>query len=92
MWTAGRTNHVHAGTAIIRLLEFVLSATYFVYRGTFYKQIQGCAMGSPVSPIVANLYMEQFEREEWSKFLRAPEVWFRYVDDATPSLSYTNII
>ena len=49
-------------------------------------------MGSPVSPIVANLYMEQFEREEWSKFLRAPEVWFRYVDDATPSLSYTNII
>lgn len=92
MWTAERTNHVHAGTAIIRLLEFVLSATYFVYRATFYRQIQGCAIGSPVSPIVANLYMEQFEREELSKFLRPPEIWLRYVDDTTTSLSYANII
>ena len=49
-------------------------------------------MGSPVSPIVANLYMEQFEREELSKFLRPPEIWLRYVDDTTTSLSYTNII
>ena len=30
--------------------------------------------------------MEQFEREELS------EIWFRYVDDTTSSLSYTNII
>ena len=49
-------------------------------------------MGSPVSPIVANLYMEHFEREELSKFLRPPEIWLRYVDDTTTSLSYTNII
>lgn len=86
MWTAGRTNHVHVGTAIIRLLEFVLPATYFVYRGTFYRQIQGCAMGSPVPNIPT------FEREELSKFLRPPEIWFRYVGDTTTSLSYTNII
>lgn len=32
---------------IIKLLEFVLSATCFVYRGTSYKQIHMCAMGSP---------------------------------------------
>ena len=37
-------------------------------------------MGSHVSPIVANLYMEHFER----KALRSattPQVWYRFVDD-----------
>ena len=37
-------------------------------------------MGSPVSPIVANLYMEHFEREAlWSA--SNPKYWFRFMDD-----------
>ena len=39
----------------ISLLNFVLSNIYFVYNDTIYKQIHGFAMGSPVSPVVANL-------------------------------------
>ena len=39
----------------IRLLSFVLSNSFFVYNNTTYKQIHECAMGSPVSAIVANL-------------------------------------
>ena len=27
----------------------------------FYKQLQGAAMGLPVSPVIANIYMEYFE-------------------------------
>ena len=37
-------------------------------------------MGSPVSPIVANLYMEHFEREALQS-APTPRHWFRYVDD-----------
>ena len=37
----------------ISLLDFVLSNNYFIYNGDTYKQIQGRAMGSPVSAIVA---------------------------------------
>ena len=46
---------------ILSLLHFTLSNSYFTYNDTTYKQIHGCAMGSPVSPIVANLYMEEIE-------------------------------
>ena len=42
---------------IILLLEFCLKNTYFSFQGQFYEQVEGAAMGSPVSPIVANLYM-----------------------------------
>ena len=46
---------------VMDLLEFCLRSTYFTYRGKFYEQVEGAAMGSPISPIVANLFMEQFE-------------------------------
>ncbi len=43
---------------IIELLEFCLRNTYFTFHGQYYKQKFGAAMGSPVSPVVANIFME----------------------------------
>ena len=37
-------------------------------------------MGSPVSPIVANLYMEYYEKKALST-TSTPRLWMRYVDD-----------
>ena len=51
---------------IIQLLEFCLKSTYFSFQDQFYEQIEGAAMSSPVSPIVANLYMEYFEQKALS--------------------------
>ena len=48
---------------ILELLEFCLCNTYFLFQGQFYEQTQGPAMGSHVSPVVANLYMEFFWRQ-----------------------------
>ncbi len=45
------------------LLELYLNTTYFKYKDEFYRQKHGCVMGSPVSPIVADLYMEEVERK-----------------------------
>ena len=47
---------------IILLLEFCLKNTYLSFQDQFYKQVEGVAMGSPVSPIVANLYMTYLEQ------------------------------
>ena len=51
---------------IILLLEFCLKNTYFSFQGQFYAQVEGAAMGSPVSPIVVNLYMEYLEQKALS--------------------------
>ena len=46
---------------IIRLLCLCLNCTYFLFQGKCYLQIHKADMGSPVFPIVCNLYMESFE-------------------------------
>ena len=46
---------------VAELLETCLKSTYFSYGGSFYEQKEGAAMGSPVSAVVANLYIEFFE-------------------------------
>ena len=46
---------------IFTLLEFCLKNTYFLFQGKCYKQVNGAVMGSPISPHVAKLFMEEFE-------------------------------
>ena len=57
---------VMAVSDTILLLEFCLKNTYFSFQDQFYEQVEGAAMGSPVSPIVANLYIEYLEQKALS--------------------------
>ena len=56
----------------ILLLEFSLKNTYFSFQGQFFEQVKGAAMGSLVSPIVANLYMEYLEQKALSTASHPP--------------------
>ena len=49
--------------SIIELLTLCLKTTYFSYEDSFYQQTDGAAMGSPLSPVVANIYMKFFEQK-----------------------------
>ena len=48
---------------VINLLEFVLRSTYSMHNGNLYEQLAGVALGSPVSAIIENLSMENFEQK-----------------------------
>ena len=76
---------------IADLLTFVLKSTYFQYNGSIYEQKDGAAMGSPVSAVIANLYMENFEEQAITTSSYEPRIWKRYVDDTFTILDRENV-
>ena len=66
-----------------KLLNIATKESFFMFKNKYYKQVDGVAMGSPLSPALANIFMCSFE----SKWLRdcpndfKPVFYRRYVDD-----------
>ena len=73
---------------IITLLELYLRSTYFTFQDRLYEQQEGAAMGSPISPIVANLFMENFEKRAIESSPHPSCFWRRFVD-GTFTIIYT---
>ena len=67
---------------LTELFHFATSKTHFLFNGQIYDQIDGIAMGSPLAPALANIFMGHHE-ENWLKSELGKRVKFykRYVDD-----------
>ena len=66
---------------IIELIKLCILNCKFSFNDQFYEQIFGMAMGNPLSPLLANIYMEAFESILLPGILPRDVYWFRYVDD-----------
>ena len=66
---------------LMDLLNLCLTSTYFQYNGKHYKQLHGTAMGSPVSVVVAEIFMQNIEEQALATYKRTLPLWLRYVDD-----------
>jgi hypothetical protein len=66
---------------ILTLARFVITNNYFYLDGSYYKQIRGGAMGSPLTLTIANAYMYFVERpiSKWAH--RTCSLYYRYIDD-----------
>jgi len=66
---------------VMELLRFCLNNSYFQFRGDYYRQVEGGAMGVGIVAIVADLFMESLEDRALSRMAHPPRMWKRYVDD-----------
>ena len=41
-----------------KFFEFATLRTHFLFNGNYYDQIDGMAMGSPLGPVLAKLFLE----------------------------------
>ena len=62
---------------------------YFGFRGEFYKQVFGLAMGASLSPLLANLFMESIETSAIHSFRLSPCFWSRFMDDVVCIWKYS---
>ena len=67
--------------------------TSFHTENNFYRQVEGCSMGSKLSPLLCNIYMALFENEIVEDLLQKQVIshWKRYVDDVFVSLPKENV-
>ncbi|KAJ8914806.1 hypothetical protein NQ315_014551 [Exocentrus adspersus] len=68
-------------SAFMELLTLCIKTTYFQLENDFYQQDFGMAMGSSLSPIMSNIFMEHFEETYVKSYINKPKIWWRYVDD-----------
>ena len=67
---------------IFNLTQLALDQNFFKFNSKFYKQTSGLAMGSPLSPFLAELFMDFIEKTiSNSPFFNQVIVWKRFVDD-----------
>ena len=65
-----------------KLFLFATSQTHFIFNSKFYNQIDGVAMGSPLAPVLANIFMGFHESKWLNEYnLNKPKFCLRYVDD-----------
>lgn len=68
---------------VITLLKLVLGQNYFMFDSKIYLQKEGLGMGSPLSGLIADIFLNEIENKMIDEIKKLdPDLqWLRYVDD-----------
>ena len=66
---------------VLTLARFVVTNNFFYLNGSYYKQVRGGAMGSPLTLTMANAFMFFVERPIAKWAIRTESLFYRYIDD-----------
>ena len=73
----------HKREFLIKAMHFVLTKGYISFESEIYQQTNGAAMGSPMIPPYANIFMYQLERNTVHKYMNLGTIllYKRFIDD-----------
>ena len=74
-------------TEFTTLLNLAVNDNHFVFNNEIYKQVEGMAMGSPLGPTFANIFMSFLENQYLQNCTDSykPIFYKRYIDDTLAS-------
>ena len=85
-----RTVKEPSSETLLRLAELVLTLNCFSFAGSYYKQINGVAMGTKMGPSYANLFVGYIEHQFFNQYNGPkPDLYRRYIDDTIGATSST---
>jgi hypothetical protein len=73
----------HKRQFLIKAMQFVLTKGYISFENQIYQQTNGAAMGSPMIPPYANIFMYQLEKNTVHKYMNLGTIllYKRFIDD-----------
>ncbi|CAF4594758.1 unnamed protein product, partial [Didymodactylos carnosus] len=69
------------GDSIIKIVDFCIENVIFQFGDYFYSQVTGLPMGSSLSPLLADICMNEFLITHWDDGKYPYQLRGRYVDD-----------
>ena len=64
----------------MELMELATKSVSFHFNDTMYHQVEGISMGSPMDPILANIFEGFYEKLLFDRFPK-PYIYLCYMDD-----------
>ena len=80
--TEGNTKLTFSKAELVKMFSIATSQTHFLFNAKVFDQIDGVAMGSPLAPVLANLFLGHHEKICLKNYQGPSNLFYRrYVDD-----------